>query len=376
MNRESKRMTLARAWWQEGYKENFTVNSEGSLLLADRRKRGFYFSKALDMTENEMTYHRLLMDCILNQDSNMRISVRASDIPYIIYNGIPVNIDNYLSDSSVGTTEKLELFNDKESVSYYKTTDLLLHKIKGRYLWIMISATDMSEDKMEFKNLSIEIMQTSFIQYLPEIYQNNSEFLVRYLGIFQSIYLDMERNIDLLPQFLDVDTATGEFLNYLASWLGVYNEGSILNKEQFRYMIKNAIKLNRSKGTIESISDMVKLYTGEEPYIVEFFELKKFVSNNPNRERLYNEIYTDNPHVFCIILKSNEIFRKGGKIGELSQLIEKIRPANTVAKILVLKPSIRLDIHSYIGVNTTLEQYNEAAINEKSSLDGSFYLMA
>lgn len=376
MSSESKRMTLARPWWQQGFKENFSVSTNGSLILKDNGKRGFFFSKSIDMTENEMTYHRLLIDCSLHQDTNMRISVRASDAPYIMFRGSPLNIDEFLDDTQISIEEKLELFNDRESISYYKTTDILLHKLKGRYLWVFISAFDMSERTVEISSVSLEIFHTSFIQYLPEIYQNNSEFLARYLGIFQSIYLDMERNIDMLPILLDVDTSSAEFLNYIASWLGVYNEGSILNDDQFRYVIKNAIKLNRTKGTIESIMDMVKLYTGEEPYIVEYFDLKKYVSNNSEREKLYNDIYTDNPHIFCIILKSTGIFKNGGKIGALAQLIEKIRPAHTIAKIIELKPSIRLNMHSYIGINTTLEKHSAAAINENSMLDGSSYLMA
>lgn len=373
---DSKRMTLARHWWQQGIKENLSLNANGSLVLKDSLKRGFFFSRSLDMTESAMTYHRLLIDCTLNQDSSMRISVRASDAPYIIYGGTPLNFDDFLSDTHISIENKMDFFNDRESISHYKTTDILLHKLKGRYLWVMISVFDMSGAPVEFRSISIELLQSSFVQYLPEIYQNNNEFLTRYLSIFQSIYVDMERNIDILPELLDIDSSSPDLLNYLGAWLGAYNEGSILKEEQFRFIVKNAIKLNRTKGTVKSIVDLVKLYTGEEPYIIEYFELKKYVEGNTGRERLYKEIYTDNPHVFCIVIKISNELKNYCRLGELVQLIERVRPAHTIAKIIELKPGIRLDMHSYIGINTTLEKHSAASINDNSSLDGSFYLMA
>ncbi len=376
MENELKRMTLAGDFWRQGFRENFSVDGTEGMKLENRLKRGMFFSKALDLLENGMTYHRLAIDGIYPQESNIQVSLMTSDSNYIIHKNRTVAVDDFLADSGIGLEEKLVLFGGKESIHSGRSLDIFLGRLKGRYLWIYLSAFDMSGECFEFKNLRVEFPQESFMEYLPEVYQKNGDFLKRYLGVFQSIFLDMERSIDRFPMLLDVDTAGGKALNYLASWLGMHNEGSILSREQFRFAVKNAVALNKAKGTVKSIIDMVKLYTGEEPYIVEYFKLREYGRDNTERERLYNKIYTDNPHTFCIILKSGAVFDKGGKLEELSRLLEKVRPAHTIARIIVLSQNIRLDMHSYIGINTRLEKPGPAVIDDNTRLDAGFYLNA
>jgi len=374
MNQDLKRMTLTSSFWKEGFRENLELNAEGYMQLKDRNKMGIFISKSLDFVDRGMTYHRLILECILSENANIQVGVRASDVTYLVYKGKLNEVDEFLADPKVSLEEKQQLFKEKGAVYYSKTTDMLLHSLKGRYLWIYISIFDKSDEPFEMQMISLEFPQLSFVEYLPEIYRTNNEFLKRYLGVFQSIYLDMERQIDRLPMLLDPDIVSGRFLEYLAFWLGIDNEGSILDREQFRYVVKNAVELNRTKGTVRSIKEMVKIYTGEEPYIVEFFQLHKYVGNNEEREKVYKRMYMDNPYTFCVIIKNDEIFEKGRSIEELSRLIEKVKPAHTIAKIVVLKKSIRLDMHSYTGINTVLEKRSAASLDDKSKIDGSFYL--
>ena len=374
MNQDLKRMTLTGDFWKEGFRENLDINADGYMQLNDRNKMGFFISKALDFVEEGMTYHRLIVECILSETANIQVGIRASDVSYLVYKGNLIEVDKFLSDPQISREEKQQLFREKDAVYYSKTTDMLLYSIKGRYLWIYISVFDKSAEPFEMQMISLEFPQLSFVEYLPEIYRINNEFLKRYLAVFQSIYLDMERQIDRLPMLLDPDIASGKFLDYLAFWLGIDNEGSILNSEQFRYVVKNAVELNRTKGTVRSIKEMVRIYTGEEPYIVEFFQLRKFVGNNGEREKVYKRIYMDNPYTFCVIIRNEDVFENGGSIEELSRLIEKVKPAHTIAKIIVLKKSIRLDMHSYTGINTVLEKRSAASLDDKTKIDGSFYL--
>ncbi len=376
MENELKKMTLAGDLWRAGFRDNFIVDSSGWMVLGSSIRKGVFFSRAVDMLESEMTYNRMVINAAYSQHSNIQISIRASDTVYMAYGDGLIEMDAFLADPEVETEEKQELFGGKDGIRCERFSDILLHRLKGRYIWICIKAIDTTEGEVVFKSIHIEFPQKSFIEYLPEIYQKDSDFLKQYLAVFQSVYMDMERNIDRLPMLLDADAVSGSFLDYLASWLGVNNEGSILSTAQFKYIVKNALMLNRAKGTVWSIIDMIRLYTGEEPYIIEFFELRGYAEGNRERELLYHTLYTDNPHTFCIVLKNQDVFKKGGKLEELSCLIEKVRPSHTVARIIVLKPGIRLDMHSYIGINSRLHMHTAGSIGENTTMDGGFYLHA
>ncbi|RCX11373.1 phage tail-like protein [Anaerobacterium chartisolvens] len=373
---ELKKMTLAGDLWRAGFRDNFIVDSSGCMVLESSIRKGIFFSRSVDMLESEMTYNRMVINAVYSQHSNIQIRIRASDNAYMSYRGGLIQVDDFLAEPEVDTGEKQELFEGKDSIRCERLSDILLHRLKGRYIWICLKAIDTGEGEVVFKSIHIEFPQKSFIEYLPEIYQKDSDFLTRYLAVFQSVYTDMERSIDRLPMLLDADAVSGGFLDYLASWLGVNNEGAILDTTQFKYIVKNALTLNKAKGTVWSIIDMVRLYTGEEPYIIEFFELRGYAKGNRERELLYHRLYTDNPHTFCIVLKNQEVFERGGKLEELSCLIEKVRPSHTVARIIVLKQGIRLDMHSYMGINSRLHMHTAGSIGENTTMDGGFYLNA
>ncbi len=374
MDRDLKGMALAGDFWRRGSKDNFSVDGAGNMKPENRLKRGAFFSGAVDLLENGMTYHRLTVEGIFPPEANIQVGLRASDLDYIIYRDLPVPVDAFLADRGIAPEEKLELFGGRMGLCSGESLDIFPDRLKGRYLWIYLSAFDMSGEAFVFKSIRVDFPQVSFIEYLPEVYQKESGFLKRYLGVFQSIFLDMERSIDRFPLLLDADTAEGKAFDYLASWLGMHNEGSILDGGQFRFAVKNAVALNKAKGTVKSITDMVRLYTGEEPYIVEYFKLKGYTRDNAERETLYDRIYTDNPHTFCIILKDGSIFDRPGRLEELSRLLEKVRPAHTIARMIILRQNIRLDIHSYIGVNARLEKPGPAVIDDNTRLDAGFYL--
>ncbi len=376
MSEDAKKITLSRSYWLNGFKQNLSISDNGEISIVDNTKRAYFFGSSIDLLEKGMTYHRLFIDCNFSKESNLKVCIRSSDNPYILIGQSPIKIDEYLLDPNVTLDNKEELFKDNESVQYHKTNDMLLHAIKGRYIWIYMCIFDIDEQHSMVNSLTLEYPQNSFVEYLPEIYHANNDFLKRYLSIFQSIYLDMERKIDKLPALLDSDLATGEGLEYLASWLGIYNEGGILNEEQFRYLVQNAIYLNKTKGTVKSIIDMVKLYTGEEPFVVEYFNLKNSIQTDRYRKQLYDEIYTSSQYEFSVIIQDDTCFKNGCKIDSLAKLIDKVRPAHTIAKIIVLSKDIRLGLHSYLGINSVLEKHTGASISNTSKMNGTFYLNA
>lgn len=119
------------------------------------------------------------------------------------------------------------------------------------------------------------------LQYLPEIYTPSivalqedakstpENFMARFLGLFESILMPLEWNIDNFDLFLHPDTAPREFLPWLASWFGVKFD-STWSESQQRMYLRDAHKIYAYRGTHWSLSRLLEIYTGETPEIIEF----------------------------------------------------------------------------------------------------------
>lgn len=113
----------------------------------------------------------------------------------------------------------------------------------------------------------LPVLKSRFlINYLPGIYQN--DFMERFLGLFESILLPIEWNIDNFDIFLDVDTSPIGFLSWLASWYGLTFDSTWTEAQQ-RQFLKEAVLLYARRGTRWSLTRMLEIYTGNKPEIVD-----------------------------------------------------------------------------------------------------------
>ncbi len=48
--------------------------------------------------------------------------------------------------------------------------------------------------------------------------------------------------------------------------------------------------------------------------------------------------------------------------------MEELVPAETTPELVLLKPCVQLDWHTYLGVNTNIKEYVTAVINEKMTI--------
>ena len=84
------------------------------------------------------------------------------------------------------------------------TDDFLLHELKGRYLWVLIRISGAAVDShFCMEGFRVEFPWTSFSGYLPEIYQEAGQksFFERYMAVFQSMYEDLEQQVDHLDVY-------------------------------------------------------------------------------------------------------------------------------------------------------------------------------
>lgn len=117
----------------------------------------------------------------------------------------------------------------------------------------------------------LERYSLRLINFLPDIYR--TDFMSRFLALFESILLPIEWNIDNFDLYLDTETAPAGFLHWLASWFGVPFDDT-WSEEKRRQYLKDAHLIYARRGTRWALSRLLEIYTGVRPEIQEFVEGK------------------------------------------------------------------------------------------------------
>ena len=113
----------------------------------------------------------------------------------------------------------------------------------------------MYEGRMIFSQL---------LDFLPGIY--HTDFMSRFLAVFESILMPIEWNIDNFDLYLDIGTAPPGFLPWLANWHEIVFDPS-WSDAQRRDFLKAAYQIYARRGTHWALTKILEIYTGMEPEI-------------------------------------------------------------------------------------------------------------
>ena len=103
-----------------------------------------------------------------------------------------------------------------------------------------------------------------YLDYLPSVYR--SDFMARFLALFESILAPIEWNVDNFDLFLSPQTAPADFLPWLSTWYDLDLDDS-WEEAQRRMLLAEAHQLFARRGTRWALSRMLEIYTGHEPEI-------------------------------------------------------------------------------------------------------------
>jgi phage tail-like protein len=112
--------------------------------------------------------------------------------------------------------------------------------------------------------LGLTVESQRLINYLPDIY--DTDFMKRFLGIFESIQVPIEWVIDNFDLYLNPATAPKDFLPWLENWFQL-SQGSDWALEQRRTFLQEAHKIFAWRGTRWALSRVLEIYTGVTPEI-------------------------------------------------------------------------------------------------------------
>lgn len=107
---------------------------------------------------------------------------------------------------------------------------------------------------------------TRYLQYLPGIY--HTDFMSRFLAIFESVLTPIEWNVDNFDLYLDPKTAPPDFLPWLADWFSITFDSS-WSVEQKRELLIEANQIFARRGTAWALARVLEIYTGYEPEILD-----------------------------------------------------------------------------------------------------------
>jgi phage tail-like protein len=289
-------------------------------------------------------------------DSSIAFSYFATDTKEVLYNDEWIDLHGVITDSKISIDDKMTLLSEIFTENIKNPNDLLLFSARGRYFYFKIEFIAHDTYMPSINAVKIEFPMNSFVDHLPEFYKSNDQnysFLSRFLGIYQSLYLDLEENITQISRYFDADFVEKDFLEYLANWVAI-DDIYIWSEDKLRYIINNAFRLYKLKGTKQGLSEIVEIYTGKKPIIIETYKIMDYYEKTIY-DQMYKQLYGADIYCFCVIV-DEEAIKTQQNFVELNKLIELYKPAHTSAKVVLLKPSIVLGQHTYVGLNSNLAE--------------------
>ena len=320
--------------------------SGDSLRLSRGAFEGTAFLPPLDSGESDFRWGRVKLKLDLPKDASVQIYARASDDP-----AWPAWRD--VAAQSQGGDGARQLFGAPKAMC----GDAWL-SVSGRWLWLAIVFTSGGTEKPRLDAVSILAESDHMTDYLPAVYQTQ-EFTYRFLSIFTAMVQDLEENIARARRQLDPAAADPEMLRYLAHWLCA-DEG--LPEQELRRVLPEVIDEYETMYTVSGIQRSVKRLTGQTPFIIEHFMVDPNDPSCSNPE-LYRRLYGDDPYRFFLLLPQGTFSDQRQMEHFLEQLKEFV-PAETTPELVLLKPDVQLDWHTYLGLNTRIGEYVTAVIDE------------
>lgn len=352
--------------YDRGYMENCCWE-EGALALRDGCRKGILFSRLLDSREQGTVWHRLMGEMDIPMGAQADFWLYAGDGRRLAAGEREMDIEEILTSGDISPEEKKRLFHPFLQMETRNPRDVLLFDVKGRYLWFAAELYG-GGGRPRLMNLAFYFPKETWLRFLPGVYQKDKEsadFLERYLGIFQSVYEKLEDEIRRDASWMEPETAAPEFLGWLARWLDIGNI-QMWTSEKLRELVKNAMRLFGLRGTRRGLLELVELYTGEEPLIVEEWQTREN-HTSPERRAELERLYGRDPNVFTLLVK--ETYLSSARDYEaMEQLVREAAPACMEAKLVPLRPCILLGDYTYLGVNSMLGQYRILRLDGLSAI--------
>lgn len=188
-----------------------------------------------------------------------------------------------------------------------------------------------------------------------EVQGYDADGMRRFLALFQHLMTTVTDRIDTMPSLIDPATTDPRFLPWIASWVS-FELDSSLPVHQQRDLVRRAIRLYRTRGTVPGTEEMIRVLTSAPVKVAELTPPKAFVlgrstlAGGPTIEARYTrsepaasflvEPSRARTSFFALVLEPLPRFRK--RFGEraptvlrrIAQIVTNEKPAHVTFTIL------------------------------------------
>jgi len=361
LNRESE--------WKRAFLDGLKINGhvieglESDDPVADS---AVMITGSIDSFGHDHIWDKMSFDWSMAPNTSCRVSCFSSNSKTAKINGKLVDFDKWLSKGQNSVSEYAELSAHLFSPAGTHDKDGLLC-CRGRYLWLRFDIIAQNRAGFKLEAIKLRLPNEKIVDYLPDIYRRNQtegDFFPRFMSVFESIFFEIEDDINRIGEKLDYNTADEVMLVYLASWLGISQQTA--SPEALREQIRSAVQEYRLSGTREGLQKAVESQTGFTPVIIEHFQVEKMAREGRDRQ-IYTDLFGTNPYKVCIMLPE-EALASRGKIAGLTSRVRACVPAHVEFDIIPLTSNVQLDRHTYLERNSALSDFNSMIVEERSVL--------
>lgn len=355
-------------WKLYTYLYNVKISEDCLTFLQNPNSASVFFSHSLDNMNDDTSWGTLKVSSSICRNSKIIFKIFASNSKEII---VPlgdslkkINVDKFLR-SNINLNTKIEIFDRIGAFKFENPKHVPLFGLKGRYLWFCIESMGNSNGLTRINEIEISFPNTNFIKHLPESYQTfpQESFMYRFLYIFQSLYSDIEEIINNIPENFEPLHIKKEFLIWVLKWFKIDSNNW---KNGKTYSLNNMIDIFKLQGTKKSISEIIKKCIDSNHIIIEKFKILKndFYLNN---KELLDNLFGKNNFFFTIIIL-NSPQKSNKEFANLFKMIKSVSPIDSICNIIILSKNISLGGHSYLGINSYINNDYAQNVNTSKSI--------
>jgi phage tail-like protein len=342
---------------------------------AGHRAAGALWSRAISPRDDAVAWHRLRADVEpLADGAHVELFVHVSDDP-----AEPPRDPGAPDPFPSPPWRRLDA----------DVTDCFVGGPPARHLWVAARLTGDGRTSPVLAQMRVEFDRRSALENLPAIYRSaaRSDFLLRFLALFESFFDEVETRLGEFPAVLDPAAVPAAALGWLAGWLGL-----VLDEEQDeaarRRAVAGAFAAHARRGTVAGLREALRVEAGvratvEEPILhaawwalpggpedsvlgfttmLASAEAQGAVLGTTavlDRSHLIAgedfgaPLFEDVAHRLTVQVHRAELDRAGARAA-LRDVVEREKPAHTAWHLCVVEPRMRVGFQARIGVDTVV----------------------
>ncbi len=346
---------------EKSYIEGF-ISEEEQLYFSEDTGIHRIYIEPIDSGEEDATWGRFSFAANIPENMALYVYVAAYNFKNW-YDDAGNNIDimEQLRSPDLPDSEKKRIFSGEGTKRFVGKNDLLLYGLSGRYLFIAIEVLGTGEGSIY--RLRVDKKGDNFMDAFPGVYRERDGFFHRFLSIFSTIYNDIDREIDRLPELLDVENCPPQCLPIYANWLGIDLSGEFLSEERMRKFVQEAYHLNRIKGTKECLLRVLKIALDEDVIILENNTIQSYIESDDitESELLAGGIYDVNILIRTPLTDTDR--------HQLLYLLNQFKPVRCRLHLIALKDTANLDGEVYLDMNAVISGESVGMMDEDMIID-------